>query len=452
MTIQKTFEQMSRYFNDMIIQKSTMGSLLWSEFLAMHPADAAQFFNYIDKDRVQDLFTTMPFEKRVAIFTKLSDTLKLHILSLLAEKERGQLLARLSIDELTDVFDDLSDDALRDYLKLLHKKDRQKVVSLLKFDPESAGGIMDTDVLTLMADFTIEKSIKILQRLQPEKAFYQTIFVTDQDNRLEGYIKLEDLVLKNPKFRLFDIVHTDNVTIPAQEDRQEVVNIMTHYDVSIAPVIDKEGFFLGVITSDTLVDVVEQEASEDIYRMATVSPMEGSYLETPFVKILIQRGSWLVFLLLAQSISGMVLAYYEATLAFFYLRFISMLTSTGGNASSQTSAIIIQGLATGQITSANVKKFLWREISMAAILSFVLGVVAFMRAYTASSHNLLGCLAISISLCAIVMVSIVLGSCMPLILKKLKVDPAHAAGPLLATLMDIIGITLYCVITHYIIS
>jgi magnesium transporter len=448
MTIQKTFEQMTRFFDDMIIQQSPVGVLLWNEFLAMHPADAAQFFADLDTEQVKKLFLALPQDRRITIFMRLLDSQKVYVLSFLNNRDRAQLLSKLSIDELTDVFDDLPDDALKKYIQLIHRSDREKVLELLKFDPDTAGGIMDTDVLTLMEDFTIEKSIKVLQRLQPEKVFYQMIFVTDQDAHLTGYIKLEDLVLKSPTLRLADIAYKDFITIPVDMDRQEVVQQMTHYDASIAPVVDVEGTFLGVITADTLVDVVEEEASEDIYRMATLTPMEQPYFETSFWKILMQRSSILVVLLLMQSISIMIIGHFEVTLPAFLLIFITMLTSTGGNSSSQTSAIIIQGLAKGEIDDSNAKRFLLRESVMALFIAGILGLVAFYRAY-AKLHHFMPSFAISLSLFSIVVVSVLLGGCIPIILKRLNLDPAHSAGPLLATIMDIVGISIYCVIIRY---
>ena len=448
MVVQKTFEQMLRYFDDFVSQKSTVGILLWNEFMVMHPADAAQFFSMLDNDQVQQLFLALPLDKRVSIFIKLLDSLKIYVLSFLDEHQRGLLLGKLSIDELTDVFDDLSDEALKEYLKLLHKKDRQKVLSLLKFDDDTAGGIMETDVITLMQDFTIEKAIKILQRLQPEHVFYQTIYITDQENRLEGYIRIEDLVLKNSKLRLSAIVRKDFISISDDMDQQEVVNVMTHYETSLAPVVDREGFFLGVITAETLVDVVESEAGEDIYKMSALTPMDRSYFETSFFKIFYQRSFILVILLLMQSITSLIMKRYEASLVGFLIFFVTMSTSTGGNTSSQTSAIIIQGLATGEIHDANMHKFVYREIIMAFCLACVLGIVAFARMYFTAGVYLLGSVAISIALALIVMVSIMLGSCMPIVLKKLKLDPANSAGPILATVMDIVGILIYCVVTR----
>ncbi len=185
--------------------------------------------------------------------------MKVFALSFLNDSDRSQLLNSLSIDELTDFFDDLSAEELKDYLRFLHRKDRDRVISLLKFDPESAGGIMDTNVVTLIQDFTVEKSIQILQRLQPSRELHQEIYVTNQDTELVGHIKLEDLVLKHPKERLISILRKNELVVDADEDRESVAQKMRHYHLMTVPVVDKENLFLGVIPSDTLVDIIKKK-------------------------------------------------------------------------------------------------------------------------------------------------------------------------------------------------
>jgi magnesium transporter len=367
-------------------------------------------------------------------------------LSFLTDTERTDILHDLYTDELTDLFDLLSDEELKKYLSLLHKSDREKVLSLLKFDPESAGGIMDTDVLTLIEDFTVEKSVKLLQRLQPRLEIHREIYVTDRTNHLVGHIHLEDLVLRHPQARIESFLKKNELIASAYEDREEVVKKMVHYDLTTVPVVGDNDYFLGVIPSSTLVDVIEQEAGEDVYRISALTPIKQTYFETPFFKLMYQRSYILITLLIVESFSSTILKAYEVTLCGFLMYFIPMLVSTGGNTSSQTSALVIQGLATGEIYESNMKKFLWREFFMAAALALILGIAAFGRVYF-SLGKAFESFAVSLSLSLIVLVSVLLGSFFPLILKRLNIDPAFSAGPFLATLMDILGILIYCFIS-----
>lgn len=449
MIIQRIFEQIRLHIEAVIKQDSTIGQLLWNELLKMHPADSADLFSSLDYSDVQQLFVQLPPSNKQAVFFELSYSMKVFCLSFLDDHDRSAILSNMPMDELTDFFDELSDDELKTYLKLLHKKDREQVLSLLQFNPESAGGIMDTNVLTLMQDFTVEKSIQILQRLQPSRDLHHQIFITNQDNQLVGHIGLEDLVLKSPSTRLESILRPNDLIVQVYEDREDIAKKMMHYNLMTVPVVSADNVFLGAIPSDTLVEIIEQEASEDIYRMAALTPIKHTYFETPFFKLLYQRCSILLILLLAQSLSVMIIEYYQPILFGFLTYFITMLISTGGNSSSQTSALVIQGMATGEIDESNFYRFIRRELMMAVMIALVLGCFSFMRIYV-THGELLGSCAVSLSLAVIVLVSIMLGSCMPFLLKKLKLDPAHSAGPLLATLMDVVGLLIYCFISQLI--
>ena len=440
------FEQIEYNIKCVIARDTPLGVKLWQELLEAHPADIAQFFSQINREDFINLFLAMPQTNRIATFSYFSEGMKVYALSFLKDHEISEILSVSSIDQLTDLFDSLSDEELKKYLTLLNAQDRQQVLSLLKFDPESAGGIMDTDVLTLHQDFTVQKSIQILQRLQPRHDLHQQIYVTNQDNQLVGHINLEDLVLKNPQTRLSSFLRKNELIVSAHEDREAIAKKMIHYQLMTVPVVGDNSYFLGVIPSDTLVEIIEQEASEDVYKMSAMTPIKEAYFETSFLKILFERSYILIILLFAQSLSTLIIRKYEATLSGFLIFFITMLTSTGGNSSSQTSALVIQGIASGDINQLNIKKFLRREIVMAIFMALILGLFSFIRVYFTYGHFLGSCI-VSLSLALIVMVSVILGSGIPLLLKRMGFDPAFAAGPFLATIMDILGLLIYCYIS-----
>lgn len=447
----KTIETVRQHLDELLAQDSVLGASLWNELLKLHPADIAQLFAMLDEDEFRPVFLALPEGIRKGVFLEFSDPQKVFCLSFLDDHARTSLLGSMPLDELTDFFDSLSDEELKRYLKLLHRKDREQVLSLMQFNPESVGGIMDTNVLTLMQDFTVEKSVHILQRVQPRRELHQQIYVTNRENQLVGRINLEDLVLKGPKTRLADIVRQNEFVAQVMQDREEVAKQMMHYSLTTVPVVGNDGVFLGVIESQTLVEIIEEEASEDIYRISALSPIKHTYFETSFTRLLLQRSSILMMLLVLQSLSTMILEYYQATLTGFFMYFITMLISTGGNTSSQSSALAIQGMATGEISGGAIVRFIKRELLMACMIALILGSFSWLRIYL-THHDLLGSFVVSFSLGMIVLVSVMLGSCMPIVLKKLGMDPAHSAGPLLATLMDIVGLFVYCVITHWALS
>jgi magnesium transporter len=444
----RLLQEMRERITEIISKEPPLGSQLWLQLVDMHPADIAEFIGTIEREHVMGLYLTFPEQLRLDVFQELSDSLKVYSLSFLDDQSRTHILNGTPLDQLTDLFDSLSDEELKNYLKLLHKNDRDTVLSLLEFPPESAGGIMETDVLSLMDDYTVEKSIKVLQRLQPDQNLHRRICVTNQDNYLVGYINLEDLVLKQPTARISSFIRENELVVNVREDQEVVARSMIHYGLLSVPVVDDRNIFLGVIASETLVDVLEDEASEDVYKMATMAPIKQPYFETSFLRLFQERSSVLIILLFAQTFSTLIFEYYTSLLAGFLMIFTTMITSTGGNASSQTSAIVIQGLASGEINADNRSKFIRRELVIGASIAVVLGAFSFARILLLNgTDKLLPAFAVSLSLGLIVMVSIFLGAWIPFLLKSIKLDPAFSAGPGLTTLIDILGLLIFCYVS-----
>lgn len=438
------------HLDSVIAQDTPLARGLWQHFIDLHPADIADFFTDIDLQKAHELFKKLPRKLQTQVFEEFSDGMKVRSLEFMSEQQKVDALNALPVDDLTDLFDHMSDEELKNYIGVLHKNAREKVLSLMQFDPESAGGIMDTEVIVLMQDFTVEKAIQVLQRLQPNRDIYQQLYITDREHRLVGFIKLEDLVLRQPQTRIASFMRPNELVAQAADDREMVAKKMVHYGLMTVPVVGDNNHFLGVITNETLVDVLVEEASEDVQKMSALAPMKYPYFETSFLRLLFERGYILVALLLAQSFSTTIMKSYQDTLGYgMLLYFTTMLVSTGGNTSSQTSALVIQGLITGELHAMNIFRFLRRELLMACILGGILGLVGFTRAYVAGVSTLES-VAISLSLSVIVLASVTLGSLIPLILKRLNIDPAFSAGPFLATVMDILGILIYCYVARWI--
>lgn len=443
MTPEKLLREIQEHFAAVVSQESELGRKLWKDFLELHPADIARFLSELKFDHFKLLVVQLPRHSMCQVFQEMSESMQAQTLDLLTDTGKIDALNCLTVDKMTDLFESLSDQELKYYLNLLHKKDREKVLSLLKFPPESAGGIMDTDVLALHEDFTVKQSVELIQRLEVKKELHQQIFVINERKELAGYIQLEDLVLHKPHIKIKSFLRKTDLIALAHEDQETIAQKMVHYNLMIVPVVNKDNFFLGVIPSTTLVDVIEEEASEDVYRMSAMEPVKGTYFELPFWKLLYQRSYILIVLLLAQSLSSAIIQYYEALLTGFLFVFVTMLISAGGNASSQTSAVIIQGMASGEIHPGNFRRFFKREFGLAFAMACVLGLTGFVRVYL-TSKNLIGSVAVSASLATIVVVSMSIGSTIPVLLKRLNIDPAYSAGPFLATIMDILGLLIYC--------
>jgi magnesium transporter len=447
MVPEKLFAEIRKNLKSVINKKSALGKSLWEELLKAHPADIAEFLASLTVEEFKKFYMDLPNDLGCEVFQEFSEPLQALALSSLSDAMRIDALGCLTTDELTDLFENLSDADLKHYLNLLHKKDREKVLDLLKFNPESAGGVMDTDALALNDDLTVHKSIQLLQRLDVDQEIHREIFVINSSKHLVGHILLEDLVIQKPQKLLSSILRKDVFVAQADDDQELVANKMVHYNLSIVPVVGKDNYFLGVVTSQTLVDIIEEESAENVYRMSAMTPVKGTYFDVSFFRLLYERSYILIILLLAQSISSLIIDSYEVLLTGLLMQFLTMLTSTGGNASSQTSAIIIQGMASGEINQNNLKRFFKREIILACAIALILGTTALARVYLTSS-NIVASMAVGLSIFVIVMVSIVMGSVIPVFLRRLRIDPAYSAGPVLATLMDIVGLIIYCSISQ----
>lgn len=451
MDVRYIFQEIKHNMQAVIQGDSDLGRSLWRALLDIHPADIADFFADISPQDFEKLFLAFPQRLKREVFEQLYDNLKIECLAFLSEQDKVDILNDMPVDQVTDLLEQLSDEDFKHYHKLLHKKSRQQVLSLLQFHPESAGGIMDIEVITLVKDFTVEKSIKILQRLSPSREIHHVLYVTDSTHRLVGHIGLEDLVLNPSQSHISSFMKENEYVAQANEDQGTISKNMVHYGLMTIPVVGKDNHFLGVISSETLVDVLVEEASEDVLKMSAVTPLKNPYFETSFFKLLFERSYILIPLLLAESLSGEIVRAYEATLGCFFLSFIPMLISAGGNSSSQTSAMVIQGMASGEIKFSNMLKFLRREFLMALFLGCILGFVAFGRIYY-SSGSVLHSFIVSFALGTIVLISVTLGSCIPFVLHRLNIDPAFSAGPVLATIMDILGVIIFCYVARLLLA
>jgi len=451
--VEKIFSDIEKNIKTVISEDTLKGEGLWKKLLNQHPADIATLIEKLDHVKQKKLFLKLPRALATKVFPELSEMVQASILKKVSPDELSLIFQKMPSDELTDLLEYVSDKDLKKYLKFIQRKQRNKIISLLHLDPDSAGRIMNSDVLTLQRSFTVKKSISILQRVDLSKRTLRRVYVTNKEHILVGYINLEDLIINKPETPLTHIMHKNELVIGVHEDQEEVAKKMHHYGLLSAPVVDEHGNFLGVVTADDIVEIVEEEASEDVYKMSGLMPVEYSYFQTSFSNLFFQRGAWLGALLILQSLSGFILKQYQTLIESHIILsfFFTMLIGTGGNAGNQSATLVIRGLATGEISRKNAFRVIMREFGMSIALAIFLFIVTFARIYFLH-HDLLSTIAISISLFLIINMSMVLGAFIPFMLERLNLDPAHSAAPFLATLMDIIGILIYCAVCTFILG
>jgi magnesium transporter len=445
------FHEIEEHIDD-ITEKTTKGIKLYSSLIALHHADIAQFLTNCSASVFKKLFSRFDSVLQLKIFEHLPSSRQAVAMKIVDDKQRVIFLENMSIDELYDLGDFTSDENLKEYFKLLRKKDREKLVHLLELNENTIGTIMDINVVSLHDHITVERSIHILQRLRPEQELHRIIYITDKHNKLVGQIALEDLVLKKPTTTIKEFMRPNEFILHAHEDQDDVAKKMRHYQITMAPVVSQQNYFVGAITAENLVDILEEESSEDILRISAMTGLKHTYFETPFMRLLFERGAILIVLMLAESFTSLIIGHYEPILIGALMLFTAMLISTGGNTSTQTSAVVVQGLASGEINNSNIKRFLKREFLMALCLALVLGITAFLRVYYLSGQPVIISTAVAISISMVAAASVLLGSAVPFILRKIGLDPAFAAAPFLATGMDILGLFLYCFISKLILG
>lgn len=446
MTPQELFSAINEHFDD-IMQKTPKGQQLLEKLMLLHQADISEFLQNSPLEYFVTIFAQFSADLQEKVFEHLPASLRARALRMVEDKQKLAFFESMDMDDISDLVDFASAHELKHYFSLLHHKDREKVVDLLKLKPSSVGMAMDLNVVSLPQNATVERSIQILRHLEPEQELHRAIYLTDAHNHLVGQILLEDLVLKSPHMVLSSFMRPVELVVKADEDQEDVVKKMRHYQLTSAPVVSKHNLFLGAVTDKTLVDIVEEEAGEDILRISAVTGIKHTYFETPFFKHFFNRGSILFTLMLIESITSHIMHHYEALLAGTLALFITTLVSTGGNSSTQTSAVVVQGLASGELNSSNIKRFLRRETVMSLCLALLLGLGAFFRVYYLSSKPLIASLAVGTSIGTVVFVAVLLGCAVPFILKRVGLDPAYAAAPFLATGIDILGLLLYCVVS-----
>lgn len=448
MNIEKLLSDIREHIVLVIERKTPLGQSLWEAFVDIHPADISDFLADIEREDAQALFGYLPSDIKKEVFEDFSVRLQALFLVHMSDQEKIETLRGLPADELTDLFDHLSDDELKEYINLLQKDVREQVLSLMQFESDTAGGIMTTDVFTLQQGYTIADAVKLLQRVQPKREIHQQIFILDKDYNLLGNINLEDLLLNKPNERMGSCMRPNELVVRADEDQEKVAQEMVHYGLTTVPVVSNDNKFLGVISTEELVDVLVEEATEDVQRMASLPPMKHPYFEIPFWRLYYLRGYVLVALLIAESFSGTLIRAYDHILKIGVLvSFLPMLTSAGGNSGSQTSAVVIQGLASGEINASNMWRLFRREFLVSCSVTITLGIISFLRAWFVGG-SLAECVAVAGSLGVIVLISSMLGTFIPFVLRRFNIDPAFSAGPFLATLMDILGILIYCHVSN----
>ena len=426
---------------------------LKEELIERPYADIAEFIMQYDDEKITvKIFRILPKDISADVFAYLDVESQQWVVERITDKEIQQLMDDLYVDDAVDFLEEVPANIVRRVLANTDKETRDVINRFLKYPENSAGSVMTIEMVELHDSLTVGEAIKNIRRTGVDKETIYTCYVIDRSRHLVGTIPLRRLILNDEDTPLTDIMYDDDqlIYVTTMDDREEVAQIAKKYDLLSVPVVDKEGRLVGIITIDDIVDIIEEEATEDFEKMAMLTPSDDEYLKTKLFALAKNRIPWLMILMISSTFTGQIIEGFEAKLAAVagLTACIPMLMGTGGNSGSQVSTLIIRGLALGEIKVKDYFRVLWKEIRVSLLVGLVLAVVNALRMvvlrYTIgneASNSVI--LVVSLSVWCVVIVAKIMGCTLPIIAKLLKLDPAMMTGPMISTVVDAVSLLIY---------
>ncbi len=415
------------------------------------PAEIAELLLEIEKEYKVLLFRALPREVSTQVFSHIESEERDQLLNELTDGETRRLLADMSPDDRTALLEELPAKVTKSLMNMLSAEDLKEARYLLGYPEESIGRLMTPDFVTVQPDYTIRQAIEHIRKFGKDSETIYRVYVIDDNGRLIDDILLKNLILAEEDMKISELMDDTFLSLSAFDDREEAVRMLEKYDVLALPVVDSNGYIVGIVTFDDIYDVSEEETTEDFQRTSGINPLDQSYLSASIWKLYGKRVPWLLAMVFANFITASVISHYDyVTVAFVSLvAFIPLLTGTGGNSGTQSATLIIRGIATDDIRYNDWLKVFRKELVVGLLLGVSLAVVAFIRGYLESDNALQLAWVISTSLIILILWSNVIGSLLPILLHKMKLDPAVISGPVITTIVDVSGLLIYFNIAIY---
>lgn len=418
---------------------------LRAALLEENEVDIAEFLEGLPQDKIVVVFRTLPKELAAEVFSNLEADTQQVIIQSATDQEVSAIVEELYVDDAVDMLEELPANVVKRVLKAARPDTRKLINQFLNYPDNSVGSIMTAEFTDLKQSMTVSQAIAHIRRTGDNSESVYTCYVTDAGRRLEGVLTIKELLLAQDEQLIADLMETDVITAETTEDQEKAVERMMKYDFISLPVVDKEGRLVGIVTVDDVMDVMEEEATEDFEKMAAMAPSEKPYLKTSVLSLAKHRIMWLLVLMISGMITGGILGQYEAAFAAMPLlvTFIPMLTDTGGNAGSQSSTLVIRGMAVGEIQLKDFAKVFWKELRVSMLVGVVLSAVNFVRLIITYPGNYMVALTVALALFVTVMLAKTVGGVLPMAAKLCRADPAIMAAPLITTIVDAISLVVY---------
>ncbi len=413
--------------------------------LEMNEYDIASLIEDLPEDQLIQVFRLLPKNIASDVFVNMDDEVQRNLISSLTKEEAKTIIEDMFTDDAADLFEEMPAVMVTRLLSNVDKSTRADINRLLKYPDDSAGALMAMEYIHLKKGLTIEQSIARIRKQKEDFVSYDSCFITDNSRTLLGYVTVKELIINEPDTLIDDIMEECEHVLTTQMDQEEVANIFQDYDYSTLPVVDSEGRLVGIITVDDVIDIMEAEATEDIEKMAAITPTDKPYMKTGVFETWKKRIPWLLLLMISATFTGSIITHFEKALATYVVltSFIPMLMDSGGNAGSQASVSVIRSLSLDEIEFSDTFKVIWKEIRVALLCGITLAIANFAKLMIIDHVTM----TIAAVVCSTLLMTIIfakfVGCTLPILAKKVGFDPAVMASPFITTIVDACSLLIY---------
>jgi magnesium transporter len=433
--------------SELILELITQNKLTEArhELENMNIVDIAQLFEEIEMHQLIKFFRILPKDIAADVFSYIPTELQAFIIESITDFEIKHIIDDLFFDDTMDLIEEMPAVVVKKVLKNTDEQMRKLINQFLNYPEDSAGSIMTIEFVDLKKEMTVKQALSHIRKTGIDKETINTCYVIDANRTLEGIVSIRRLILSNSDELVEDIMDTDIIYIHTYDDQEKIAMLFKKYDLLSMPVVDNEIRLVGIITVDDVVDIIDQENTEDIHKMAAMVPSEEEYLKSSIFMLAKNRIVWLLVLMISATLTGKIISRYQNLLetVIVLATYVPMLMNTSGNAGSQSSTLTIRGLALGEISSRDFIKILWTEFRVSIVVGLVLAVVNFLRIIIFDKVSMAIGLVVCISLFSTVIIAKMVGGLLPIVAVKLKLDPAIMASPLISTICDAVSLTIF---------
>lgn len=417
----------------------------------MNEVDIAELIDEATPEQAVLIFRLLPKKLAAEAFAYMDTDTKERLVTVLTDKELRFMMKELFVDDVADMLEEMPANVVKRMLRVVSPEDRQDINRILQYPEDSAGSVLTTEFVDLKASMTVNQAFNYIRSFGPDKETIYTCYVTDNDRHLEGVVSVKELLLAKSDDKVGDLMETNVISAITTDDQEEVAATFAKYDFIALPVVDLENRLVGIITVDDVVDIMRQETTEDIEKMAAIVPGDKPYLKTGVFETFKKRIPWLLLLMISATFTGMIITSFENALAgsIVLTAFIPMLMDTGGNSGSQASVTVIRSLALGDVSFSDIFRIIFKEARVSLCCGVVLATANFVKIMLVDNlllHSGIG-VTVALVVCLTLLITVffakIIGCTLPLLAKRLGFDPAVMASPFITTLVDAISLFVY---------